>query len=846
VIPRSFLILALLPLAACQPDVADVLFGDPPPQAQSLRSETDVRSADGAIELHFTRPGVDAASGEDPELDDAVAELFDMAEDRIDLCLFEFDRAVIVEALLEAHEAGVEIRFVGDGDEAEDEGYEELVEAGVDLSLRQPRDRIMHNKFAVVDETWVWTGSTNFSEHGVLRNNNGSIRVESELLASYYTDEFEQMYVDGLFGRHKVPFDHAAPVLLADEELEVHFSPADPPHEELLAALDQADESVLFMIFAFTREDVTNKLIELHESGVMVVGVFDESQARGRYSVDERLAKAGVPVFIDGNNHTIGFGGGKLHHKVLLVDAMSDSDPTVAIGSYNWSASASRYNDENLLVIRGPETTAAYLEEFCGILDDATQHPDYEGRLPDPCASLLQQIRVNEVMANPAGSDSGEEWVELVNAGAAPVELEGWTLGDASRVRHTFAPVVLGPAEALLVRSGADAAFPSAVIADSGNLGLANNSDEVVLRDGSGRIVDRVGYTSAVSGVSFNRDPDGAAAGPFVLHDDLSGAAGDSSPGLRADGSPWGGRVIVNEALPNPAGTDSGNEWVELLNVGLAPADLSGWTFGDASDDERHVFEAGTVLAPGEALVLFDSGSHPDVPGSIVSSSGSLSLNNSAETLTLHDADGALRDEVGWSGSSEDVSLNRAIDGDPDSPLIDHDDVPGATADHSPGAQVDGSPWGGRVMINELMPNPDGSDSGEEWVELVNTGDFDVDLDGWTLRDSVGERHVFGGGPTLAPGEALVIFDSGIHSEVPGSITSSTGSLSLNNGGDAFELLDPDGAVRSAVSWTGCSSGVSLNRAEDAASDAPLVDHDEVPGATADSSPGTRVDGSAW
>lgn len=843
--PRTALLAALF-LGGCTPD--GLVAPTPTEPAAYDLARWPTVAADGAVEIYFTRPGTDPTNGEDPELDDAVALLFDEAQSSIDLSLFEFDRSVIVDALLDAHARGVDIRFVGDGDEEHDDGYEELVAAGIDLSLRAPRDRIMHNKFAVIDEAIVWTGSANFSENGVLKNNNGALLIRDEDLAGHYLDEFEQMSIGGLFGRKKLSVTGPGPSTLGGEQLEAFFSPRDEVHQELLAALGTADHTVLFMIFSFTRLDVVQELIALHDSGVQVVGVFDESQARGRYSVDETLARAGVPVFIDGNGNSSGFAGGKLHHKSVVIDPLSDSQPTVTVGSYNWSNAASHYNDENMLVISGPEIAAAYTEEFCAILDVATIHPDYVGSVPDPCASLLQQVRINEVLPNPEGADAESEWVELVNLGGAAVDLDGWVLQDGSaRDRHVFSGTVLPAGRSIVVWSGSGGTNPGMQeSASTGRLSLGNGADQVLLLDPSGAIVDRVGYQAAPSGVSFNRADDGALAGPFVEHDQVAGSVGENSPGLTAVAGAWGPTVIINEAMPNPTGGDNGQEWVELVNTGAASISLDGWTLGDATNPVRHTFSALT-LGPDEAIVLFDSGSHPEVPGSITSSTGSLSLTNSADTLTLTNADGVVVDTIGWTASSDGVSLNRVIDGDPASTFTDHDQIAGAVGTSSPDARVDGTPWGQIVVVNEVFPNPAGTDSGNEFIELVNLSSSEAALDGWSLGDAVNpERHVFGSGDVIPPGGAIVIFDSGDHSAIPNASTSSSGSLSLNNSGDTVTLRDATGGVVSVVSWSGSTSGISLNRALDGDADALLEDHDAVPGATGDSSPGTQVDGAAW
>lgn len=57
--------------------------------------------------------------------------------------------------------------------------------------------------------------------------------------------------------------------------------------------------------------------------------------------------------------------------------------------------------------------------------------------------------------------------------------------------------------------------------------------------DALGEVVDSVTYASTREGVSQNRAVDGDPESPLTHHDEVEGAAGGSSPGLRADGSAW-------------------------------------------------------------------------------------------------------------------------------------------------------------------------------------------------------------------------------------------------------------------------------------------------------------------
>jgi endonuclease/exonuclease/phosphatase family metal-dependent hydrolase len=159
-------------------------------------------------------------------------------------------------------------------------------------------------------------------------------------------------------------------------------------------------------------------------------------------------------------------------------------------------------------------------------------------------SSTPAQVIINEILANEPGSSTAGEFVELVNAGGTAANISGWTISDGTGVRHTFAAgTTLNPGKAVVV-FGAASAIPAglsnAVAASTGTLSLNNSSDSVVLRDSGGGVRNSFSYPSSLAstdGVSMNRNPDGTAAGTFVLHTSISTAT--RSPGVRASGAAW-------------------------------------------------------------------------------------------------------------------------------------------------------------------------------------------------------------------------------------------------------------------------------------------------------------------
>ncbi len=137
-----------------------------------------------------------------------------------------------------------------------------------------------------------------------------------------------------------------------------------------------------------------------------------------------------------------------------------------------------------------------------------------------------------------------------------------------------------------------------------------------------------------------------------------------------------GGAVALNEILadppPDPEGDANGDgvrhsaddEFVEIVNHGAAPADLSGWALADSAA-VRHVFPEGLVLAPGAMYVVFGGGTVTGIPsGADAASTGGLSLNNTSDQVRLLDAAGGLQDSHAYgTEANADQSLIRMPDG---------------------------------------------------------------------------------------------------------------------------------------------------------------------------------------
>lgn len=105
------------------------------------------------------------------------------------------------------------------------------------------------------------------------------------------------------------------------------------------------------------------------------------------------------------------------------------------------------------------------------------------------------------------------------------------------------------------------------------------------------------------------------------------------------------------------------------------------------------------------------------------------------------------------------------------------------------------------VIITEIMPNPEGTDTGNEWIEITNLGKDPVNLGNWQLDDEEGgsKPYPLSDAMTIEPGQAIVI-------------PSSDSKISLGNTQESARLFDPVGELVSEQAYEGAPSGESFAR----------------------------------
>ena len=309
-------------------------------------------------DVYFTNPTSDSDSF---DVSGTVAEELirhiDDAQQSIHVASFEFNITPVAEALIAAHQRGVDVKWVTDdehgieADEEDEHGqFAMLEDAGIEVR-DDGRTALMHNKFWIFDGQIVWTGSTNITVNGIWRNNNNVVVIHLPEVAAIYEREFTEMW-SGEFGPTSTSTVDTQEVMVNGVPVQVLFAAEDDVAARLAGLVEGAQRSIRFMAFSFTQDEMGAAVLARANDGVDVKGIFETRGSETEYSEMTPLYCAGVPVRQDGNPRTF-------HHKVFIID-----EQIVVTGSFNFSDNADSSNDENVIIITNAALASEYLLEF--------------------------------------------------------------------------------------------------------------------------------------------------------------------------------------------------------------------------------------------------------------------------------------------------------------------------------------------------------------------------------------------------------------------------------------------------------------------------------------------------
>ena len=131
-----------------------------------------------------------------PSNEQRVVNMFRTCKKTLDIAIFTFTRDSIAQAILDAHHRGLKIRCIGDDGNSKVKGSDVRLLASVGIPCKtdnNPRFH-MHNKMAIIDNSVVITGSFNWTNQAINKNQDNILFIEDKNIANQYTEYFNKIW----------------------------------------------------------------------------------------------------------------------------------------------------------------------------------------------------------------------------------------------------------------------------------------------------------------------------------------------------------------------------------------------------------------------------------------------------------------------------------------------------------------------------------------------------------------------------------------------------------------------------------------------------------------------------
>ena len=130
------------------------------------------------------------------------------------------------------------------------------------------------------------------------------------------------------------------------------FSPGEDCLEAIRDEFAHARRRVDVCVFTITDDRIREAMLDAKRRGVAIRVISDNDKSMDEGSDVEPLRRAGIEVRVDETE-------AHMHHKFAVFDGAR-----LLTGSYNWTRSAARYNQENVVITADASLVAAFAREF--------------------------------------------------------------------------------------------------------------------------------------------------------------------------------------------------------------------------------------------------------------------------------------------------------------------------------------------------------------------------------------------------------------------------------------------------------------------------------------------------
>ncbi|HOZ16449.1 MAG TPA: lamin tail domain-containing protein [Candidatus Portnoybacteria bacterium] len=387
---------------------------------------------------------------------------------------------------------------------------------------------------------------------------------------------------------------------------------------------------------------------------------------------------------------------------------------------------------------------------------------------------VFGSVVINEVFYNPGETDTGLEYIVLYNNGSEPYSLNNYCLYAAGK-HYIINSLTINPNNSTIIHWNADGTNTSTDIYTGKSLKNMSNTSGVVSLSSSDQhtsstIKDYIRYGTTVK----TWENDAVSAGIWTT--------GSFIPNVQE------GKAI--KLIINGVDNNLPSDWIETTPSVVQTEESSSTSTTTEETETPEIPESTTNNSPPTANagdniigfidqeILFDGSLSSDPDNNELAYSWNTGDGNSLDKISL-------THKYAYPGTY--LATLTVFDGR----YYSTDTIT---------VQIQQA----QIIINEFMPNPEGKDEEEEWVEIYNGADSISDISNWQLDDmaSGSKAFVFPKNTFIAPKSYLVF-------------SRQTTKIALNNNIDSVRLLMPDGTVFQEINYEKPPQGKSSARTEE-------------------------------
>ncbi len=276
--------------------------------------------------------------------------------------------------------------------------------------------------------------------------------------------------------------------------------------------------------------------------------------------------------------------------------------------------------------------------------------------------------------------------------------------------------------------------------------------------------------------------------------------------------------VVINEIAWMGTADSANDEWLELKNSTNEVIKLDSWLL-KTTDGKMKLYLTGQIAPHGFYLLeRTDDSSVPEVKADFIYTGA---LSNTGQSLELYQNSSTLIDSISFSSKwpAGDNATKKTME------KVGNDWQTSKEPGGTPGMENQKSqapnpkqtqntndqkfktepeiiisyPVG--IIINEVLPSPEGADETNEWIEFKNTTATSINISGWKLQDADGTKTAY-----VFPENSIVSANGYLVAKRPQT------NITLNNDQDSLQLVFPNGIMADSMSYGKASANRSYNK----------------------------------